>query len=1140
MDKKNDIFEVSSVELSGTNLVEASAGTGKTYSIAILVLRLIIEKGVGIAHQLIVTFTRFAVAELQERIRHFIKMAYDASCGLPVPDALIHSLVQAAPDQAALKDRLRGELLMMDEANILTIHGFSQQMLSEFAFETKQHFDASLQSDLNEIITAVVQQFWREVITNLPVNTFSIAELNRFKEQLPVLLSKHLAGMQYANYEVANPYNDFTPFLDIAIQQEQLKADQLQLEILLQSAFQEISAAVNSNGYAKKSLAPLLYEPTAFIEAVLAAYRKGTAYIQKFEGAFWEAAQALLSLEEQIAELRIQFRQYLSYHALQHYAPKVTEYIHKNGILTFDAMIEDLHRIVVTEQNEHLCQLIRQRYAAVFIDEFQDTDSVQFELFEQLFIRKHTDAATILFLIGDPKQSIYAFRNADVDSYLAAKQKVDKVYSMNVNYRSTAQMVQSVNYFFGAQGIPAFGYEGTEENSIVYIPVESKDQKRGIYRNGTSDPDTLVFSYADKVGDAKRALAREIAYLLDPANGCLIGDASREEGMRPIEPRDIGILVRAGKDGAEIKKILREYNILAVPIDDTKVLYTREARDMALLLKAMLEPTIRNINAALYLSFINTVFYEEHRALLVREQLDELALVGLFKSYQQLAAEHKVYQAFQKLFSDFSIAAKMSKDTKSLRSLSNILQLAQLLHQQQYRRQMNTEDLLLWLENPYAASVSGDAYEVQLESDENAVSIVTIHKSKGLEYNIVFVYGIHSKESVRPGYNHFKDEEGRKRFTEKEWLSETDEALLLKQAAQEQRRLMYVALTRSVYKCYVFYAKTGYANSGLHQYHQSLQNREGLLLDYTVAEAVQPYGGNAENLHLKTISYSEQAAQQSRSPWAMVSYSALNVKHDYVPKSRSNQLEGYDDFVFNELPRGTEAGTQLHTIFEELDFTRDYSKLESLGNFEKMHLSVFNVRANGSLKTDWTDAMRQFVYQVLHAPIHIGTYTFILHEIANNRKLNELEFNFPVQANAIQEQLLPLLQSYGATLNDKYFSLSGIMNGKVDLLLEKDGKFYILDWKSNYLGYTLEDYEGERLYEAMTEHNYHLQYLIYTVAVDKYLQQRMGSAYDYEQHFGGIIYLFLRGVRVDRASGIFTTRPDYELIRALSQLLYAG
>ncbi|RQO31649.1 hypothetical protein DBR32_06775 [Taibaiella sp. KBW10] len=1137
MPKKNEIFDVNQVALEGTNLVEASAGTGKTYSIAILVLRLIIEKGIGVQQQLIVTFTRFAVAELQERVRHFIKMAYDASCGLTIKDELINQLVQSVPDMLALKDRLRGELLMMDEANILTIHGFCQQMLNEFAFETKQHFDAALQSDLNDIVATAVNQFWREVVTNLPVNTFSIKEMDIFKAQLPTLFYKHLGGLQYAAYDATQSYDVFEPFLKIGLLQQELAETTQSLSLLLLTQRESVAAAVMGNAYAKKALVPLLDDASAFIEAALNAGRKGTAYIQKLEGAFWDTLQQVLRQEESLAAQRALFQQYLSYHALRHYAPKVTEYIHKNGILTFDAMIEDLHRIVVKEKNEYLCSLIRARYAAVFIDEFQDTDTIQFELFEQLFMNRDSPNETILFLIGDPKQSIYAFRNADVDSYLAAKQKVDKVYSMNVNYRSTARMVQSVNYFFSALGTQAFGYEDAGEQSITYIPVEGKDQVKAIQRNHTPDQDTLVLAYADKVGDAKQALAKEIAYLLNPENGCTIDDGSG--GLRAIVPSDIGILVRTGKDGADLKKILRAYNILAVPIDDTRVLQTKEAGDMMRLLQAMLAPTVKNIASALYLSFINTLYYEEQAALLDSNHLDEIALTALFKSYHQLVLEQKVYQAFQKLLSDFSIAAKMSKDNKSLRALANIIQLMQLMHQQQYRRNMNADDLLLWLQNPEAAAVSGDAYEVQLESDDNAVSIVTIHKSKGLEYNIVFVYGIHTKETVRNGFNHFKDREGKKKFIEKEWLREEEEALLLKQAEQEQRRLMYVALTRAVYKCYIFYTKTGHNNSGLYQYLQQLQSREGLLLDYTVADTVAAYVPQQDNRTLKTISYQEQAVLGSKSPWNMVSYSALNVKHDYVPKSNSNQLADYDAFVFNELPRGTEAGTLLHTIFEQLDFTKDYSSLQTLGNFEKMHLSGFNVRANGTLKTDRTDLLRQLVYHTLHATIRFADNIFELRSIANHAKINELEFNFPLQSTAIQERLLPLLQSYGATLNDKYFSLSGMMNGKIDLLFEQQGQYYILDWKSNYLGFDIADYEREKLYEAMTEHNYHLQYLIYTVAVHKYLQQRMGSAYQYEVHFGGIVYVFLRGVRSGQDAGIFTIRPPFALIEALADLFFA-
>lgn len=1135
MEQQQEIFDVRMVPLQGTNLVEASAGTGKTYSIAILVLRLIVEQKISITHQLIVTFTRFAVAELQERIRYFIKMAYDASCGVSIPDGLIAELVQQAP-QDGLKDRLRAELLMMDEANILTIHGFSQQILNEFAFETKQHFDASLQSDLSEVIRMAVNRFWRAVMTNLPVHTFSLKEMQDFKEQLPILIQKHLGGQQYAGWSAEVLYDDFTPYLDIADVHRSLEIKRQQLQQLLVDDFSATAQSVAANGYARKSLEPLLADPVSFIDAALATARKGTAYIQKLEGHFWDALREVVLEEEELSARRAGFKVFLSCHVVQHYAVQVTEYVQQNGILTFDAMIQDLHRIVVTEGNEYLVQLIRNRYPAVFIDEFQDTDATQFALFERLFIDHASD--TVLFLIGDPKQSIYAFRSADVESYLSAREKVAKVYSMNVNYRSTATMVQSVNAFFGALGTSAFGYTAEDRSKILYLPVESKDQHKAIWSNGTPEQDTLVLSGYDKTGTAREAIAREIARLLDPANRCMIGDPQQEDGMRPVQPSDIGVLVRSSRDGAEIKKILRDYNILAVPIDDTRILRTTEAKDIVLLLKAMIEPTASNIATALYLSFMNTLFYEEQGRLLQRGYIDEVAMIGLFREYHQLVMDQKIYQAFQKLFADFSIPQKMSRNTRSLRSLTNLLQLTQLLHQQQYRRNMQAEDMLIWLQHPDAASATGDAYEVQLESDENAVSIVTIHKSKGLEYNIVFVYGIHSKEGLRAGYNQFKDEDGHIRFAEKEQLTALQEQRLLKQAEQEQRRLIYVALTRAVYKCYIYYAKTGFKDSGLAKFVAQIETGQGILPDYLSPDEVCTYTAPHDQLSLTPVSFNEQQLLRSRSPWSMVSYSALNVKHEYISKTHSQELSGYDHFVFNELPRGADAGTQLHEMLEQLDFTRDYSTLEQLNRYELMLLSVFNVRSKDEIKIDRTDWMRQLVEHIVQAEISIEDKSFHLASVPNRHKLNELEFNFPVHSATIQGRLIPLLESFGATMNDKYFSLQGMMNGKIDLLLAHGQQYYVLDWKSNYLGCAVEDYEGGLLYDAMTEHNYHLQYLIYTVAVHKYLRQRMGEAYDYNRHFGGVVYVFFRGVRAGKRSGVFTVKPPLELIEQLTALLY--
>lgn len=1131
-------FDVRTVPLSGKNLVEASAGTGKTFSIGILILRMLIEKQIPLENQLIVTYTNFAVAELQERIRAFIKEAYNAATGRSCNEALILSLIENAPDKEGLQDRLRAALLLLDEAPIMTIHGFCQQMLFEFAFETGQPFQLELQTNVDEFIDNTINAFWRRELSLLPVNMLELKDLEALRKMLKELFSKGLAGTYFAGHSSIGDNLDIN-YYQAAMQQAQadLTAKKEAIFAYPSQHKAELLAEISKAGKAaERAFADKIDNPEQmFAEALKGLTKKGVAaYFQKLQSPYWKLYEEYLAIKAGIDMQTHLVTDVLLLRAQRDYLPVLKEKIRQSNVLTFDAMILNLHKAIVIDNNEKLCTLIREKYKVVFIDEFQDTDHIQFQLFKKLFVEQPEENGGTLFLIGDPKQSIYAFRNADVESYLYASTLVDNKYSMNTNFRSSQSMIHAANHFFNAAGAAAFGYEASDTQQIMYHTVAAKHATRKLLKEGMEQENALFFAPGKNEQIAFEGICEEIAALLNPVNGYQL-QSDEATPPRPVRPEDIAILVRQSKFGRSIKQQLQKLEIPAVNIDDSRVLDTKEAQDLSLILQAMILPNIKNVKSALYLTFLHDLYMDASGTAINISAIDDIALLALFSEYHQLVMEQKTFQALMKLFSDFNLQQQFSKHFGKQRVLSNIMQLAELLHQQQYRKALNADELWVWLRQSAGAQVAGDEFTLQIESDEHAVQILTLHKSKGLEYPIVFVYGVHTQPDIRDLQLHtLKTGNGSRVLKLKPDLEEKEQQQLLKNEDQELRRLIYVAITRAAYRCYIYYSSDKFSGKPLHQLMQTIPADSGIVTEYSNTAMTVRYRPASSDI-ITTTALNSRLAEQSRSQWGLFSYSALSIKHEFEPRLYSNDLKAYDQFIFNQLERGADIGTKLHELFEQIDFRKDYS-VPQLDYLSNKLLKSFD-RIEKGKEVIYAPMIAQLLQHVLQAQISIGDITFSLTEIPVAKRLNELEFMFPMLQEESVQALVALLRHYDTGIQDKYQQLNGMMTGFIDLLFEHEGRFYILDWKSNYLGFTVNDYEGDNLAQAMHHSQYTLQYLIYTVAVHKFLQQRMGDAYDYEQHFGGVIYVFLRGARSGQSSGIFTDRPDKLFIEALEQAM---
>lgn len=1124
----HDNFNPETVELAGSNLIEASAGTGKTYSIALLTMRLIIEKNIPIQKILMVTFTKAAVAELELRVRSFIRQGLKVSRSEQIEDSTITRLVNEQINllsQEEVEKRLSIAQLFLDETSVLTIHSFCQRTLSEFSFETSQIFGAETitPDEFNQMTEDAFNEFWRQRVTTIKVEILEKLLLAGLTHSNVLGLVKQglsgkilatatpiPAGFLESQYQDAllDNINNQTTNIDILTEQI-INRLIVENEVLLNNILR--------NNHARNAFEQIFNEENWLAAIDVINEKNDKAYINNIFGTIVADVITLYAIRSSISLTMKTLINHITVFACESVKQAIFDVKLKRGIITFDDMILLLYNAVIKgNNNQVLIDALRKKYDAIFIDEFQDTDKEQYAIFEKLF-----NINKILFYIGDPKQSIYAFRKADIFTYFTASNSVQNLHKMNTNHRSTKEYIDAMNEFFQPTiGFDTFSFRTDPiiPNAIQYLPVSSPQPNlKGqlLYQGTPIKP--IKISKHDNKKELKRGITGIIIDLLTPGNYTI----EKNNVTRNIKPSDIGILVRTKKEAVAIKSILAAFRIPAVTIDDTRLLESEEAKQLFYIMEAANDISRANINRALLTDLGG---YNQNDLL----QSDEEAILQQFRIYQESWKNKGIYLMLRQFLADHHVNERLyNQDSNNPeRTIANIQQLVEIIHKVAERKNYEPKELIQWLKKGMEGDTrEGDEYEQRIESDDEAVKIVTIHKSKGLEYNVVIAPHL----DLMPDNNFYTTGsyrsplDGNYYITNKP-LPADENSWYLTQSEQENRRLIYVAITRARYQCFITASNArNYSRSSLRTFCTAIsqvQNVEFWIpptpnynFTYAVQQAQGPEYAVAQDFNLL------------QSNWIKTSYSGLNPEHTNLPapKSQEKHTNSYDQFVFQNLRKGAHTGNLLHYIFEHIDF----ANITGWPRIVQQALKRLSSNSNDAYAANIVELLHQVTSFVIP-----GT-DFSLNQITKAKRLNELEFDFllkPFNTSALEQLSSPEHPFRIRSISE----LEGIMNGKMDLFFEHNGKYYILDWKSNFLGNTLEDYSTDKVKTVMYENNYHLQYLIYTVALTKFLTLRKPD-FDYDRDFGGVIYLFLRGVREGQNKGCFFIKPEKDSIDSIRE-----
>jgi exodeoxyribonuclease V beta subunit len=519
------------------------------------------------------------------------------------------------------------------------------------------------------------------------------------------------------------------------------------------------------------------------------------------------------------------------------------------------------------------------------------------------------------------------------------------------------------------------------------------------------------------------------------------------------------------------------------------------------------------------------------------EDIDEESLVERFRYWHSMWVEKGIYVALQSVFACFDITNRLlqSSSDDGERKLSNYIQLAEILHQTESRLKCRPAELVNWLHKATEGKrEEGDEYEQRIESDAEAVQIITIHKSKGLEFNIVMAPFLELEHTFKKNYLYsFRNDTGEFFFGKSESLTDDEKQWIETQQEQENRRLLYVALTRAKYKCYLFTKKADTATGTLGYFIDELASYPSTMIETTdvLPDIPVNYRYNSAATQLARFEQANSFVLKDKN-WQKLSYSFLNYdpgmsKVSEPPKINTASDDAYDQFIFHQLRKGAFTGNLVHHLMEHIDFSQPA--------YWSNTVSKSLQRMAPGLEATHSDGLKQMTEELSELELRGGDHSWQLKQLTPARRLTELEFNFPVQEFMTRE-LMSLSSS------DTPFHLKdgqewqGLMNGKIDFIGYQEGRYYIVDWKTNHLGYQIDDYGAAAVQEAMSNNNYHLQYFIYLSALYKFLQQRLPD-FDYDQHIGGVYYLFVRGIRRKGEQGIFYRRPSHEELLAFMRVL---
>lgn len=1185
--------------LNQISLIEASAGTGKTYTIGSLYLRLLLKAGennfsrpLNVEEILVVTFTDMATEELKKKIRERITDAIDKLTAFAETqdkssfknDEFLTALCDNLNIFEAIH-RLKLAEQNMDLAAIYTIHGFCRRMLMQYAFHSGIHFNLELIKDQSDLLARFANEFWREHFYPLPFEmadfianelgspdyVLSLLEYDLGKNLIVDLENQQALSISITEflYQYLGEYFKDIKALKRFWLESAGKISELITEELNKDYAKGEPKSLSRRSYNTSRLAKWIDQVNAWandprdyvLNDTLMSYFTQSALGEKGEeGASPFIAPIFTELEERANALISPdlLRRVILYHYRQSLQQKLLDYKLNHQEKSFDDLLRLFCEALQSAQGDELAEMIRFQYPFAMIDEFQDTDSQQYAIFSKIY-RDNPEKNTGFIMIGDPKQAIYRFRGADIFTYLKASDEAQSRFELTKNYRSEKHLVDGVNALFDFPQSP-FIYQ-----NINFTAVDSRDDHLQFYLNGKAEPAYRFYlTESDKVNKTEMAKICAISiqhWLKSAAENQAV--FQNEDTCKTLQAANIAVLVKNRYEAEDVIQELQKLGIASVYLSDqSSVFDSHVAVELLRILKACLNVAERPILNAIATALFGLNAADIHQ--IQQNEADWQRWADSFAQYQQTWQRQGILVMLHQILLEQGISERLLSQATGERDLTDFLHLAEIL--QQAATLHETEAALLsWFEKQIQGEGRQEA-QIRLESERQLVKIVSIHKSKGLEYDLVWLpfLAVPSKIPTAGDMNVYYSKER----DETLWDMENRNLnALYEETFAEELRLLYVALTRAKYQmAFALPAQFDKKWNALHYvlsqgeigkeialsapkdtetllqtFKEKMQDNVEICTKPNL-EAFPTLSINTKNDDLKAAEFTGNIEQD----WRITSFTSIEQAHrrqHYFTESAGKKHSVFDDIkdydsqnaieistaLLNEnesnildLPRGKQVGNALHRHFENCYFS-------DLANTEE----IDKLRQSLQLDETFTEPLQNWLQQISHTPLsnEIG---IALADLTNKDCIKEMPFYLAIREHFDVEAFNRTLKAHHHLPSEplQFEQIQGMVRGSIDLVFRHNGKYYLVDYKSNFLGSTLADYNQEALKKEMLHSHYDWQYLIYTLALHRYLQSVVPH-YDYARDFGGVFYLFLRGMNGEPQSGVFYDRPSVELITEL-------
>ena len=1192
--------------LAGSHLIEASAGTGKTFTIALLYVRLVLgqpklsnaELATGLLPQnlLVVTFTEAATKELRERIRKRLTQAAEVFAGTVERNSDNDILFELREqfDEFEYKTQQAKLLLAaewMDEAAISTIHGWCYQMLQEHAFDSGNLFSQTLVTSIKELQLAALRDYYRTEV--YPLNGAS-ADRYLGLYPAPETLFKKVKGLG------GGLDSDSQSLNEILINFEQEFSTELRrLKALpwsdwydeIPDLLQSFNKLYKLNGTSKNSMVKAWDKLLDWAEND-ELFPEGFATSKGFQNQRPERLREMMAeppaevdhqafvaidqLHQLLAKLN-NLTEPLLKHASDWLNKRVSAQMRKRAELGFNDLLDNLHAALHGPRGEHLARQIRQQFPAGLIDEFQDTDQTQYEIFDRIYGVADNDQNSCFVMIGDPKQAIYGFRGADIFTYLNARNSVaGRIHTLGRNFRSHQRVVDAVNrLFLHADKMPkgAFLFGSGEASDLPFEKMAANGTQKNFYVDRKSQTPLTFWSFdplEGKKGKFTKLQSAETRKLLGAVCASQIVElltnsksgfskAPDDPEFKRVQPGDIAILVNKRAEADAVRAALAERQVKSVYLSDrNSVLLSKQAQELLHWIRAFAEPRRLDLLRAALGTASVALTHAELEAI----NSDELELgrvLEQFEEYQRQWQRNGIYATLRRFLNDYQVPAKLLAN-ESERALTDILHLGELL--QSESMQLDGEHALIrqYEAMLLCADEESEHLNMRLESDANLVQVVTVHKSKGLEYPLVFLPFGTSLRSEKKSTDHVRYHDSENRWVTRFNPTEAELEAADRERLAEDMRKLYVALTRAKYAMWVGAAATENWHISALGYALGLSESPGSQISPALAQLAdddliklicEPEAGeqtynDSDEIELGSALAAKQKLEQN---WWIASYSRIQYEatslgdiddpsaekraDEHEPEAEQRpaltKLEGFHGFV-----KGAGPGDFLHSILEwccEQGFNRIDE--ESLRTEVKRRCESKNSPDyDPTLVTEWIQALISRPFTLPNGDsCSLGELEHAKAEMEFWFEVNELKV---VELDQLINRLAPTPLPRPAA---KELEFNGMLKGFIDLTFEHQGRYYVLDYKSTFLGADDSAYSQNKMQLKTLEKRYDLQYMIYTLALHRYLRSRLPD-YDYDQHVGGALVMYLRGINSE-TSGILADRPPKSLIEQIDRL-FAG